>query len=44
VVQIFHRKTDEISITLRLVHDGSFDKILPKQVGYYGQELTENKL
>jgi hypothetical protein len=41
VLQFFKRKTDEISRTLRLKHDGvSFDKILPKQVGYFG---TENK-
>jgi hypothetical protein len=32
VLKIFHtKKTDEISRTLRLMHDGkSFDKILPK--------------
>jgi hypothetical protein len=33
----FIRKTDEISRTLLLMHDGvSFDKIQPKQVGYFG--------
>jgi hypothetical protein len=30
-------KTDDILRTLLLMHDGvSFDKILPKQVGYFG--------
>jgi hypothetical protein len=42
--RFFIRKTDEISRTLRLIHDGiSFDKILPKQVGYF-ENLTENNL
>jgi hypothetical protein len=31
------RKTDDILRTLLLMHDGvSFDKIQPKQVGYFG--------
>jgi hypothetical protein len=35
--RFFIRITDEILRTLRLMHDGiSFDKILPKQVGYFG--------
>jgi hypothetical protein len=35
------RKTDEISRTLRLMHDGiSFDKILPKQVDYFGTGIN----
>jgi hypothetical protein len=33
----FVRKTDDILRTLLLMHDGvGFDKILPKQVGYFG--------
>jgi hypothetical protein len=33
----FVRKTDDILRTLLLMHDGgSFDKIQPKQVGYFG--------
>jgi hypothetical protein len=42
VLQIFHtKKTDEMSRTLRLMHDGiSFDKILPKQVGYFGTRIN----
>jgi hypothetical protein len=41
-----NEKTDEMSRSLRLMHDGiSFDKILPKQVGYFGTRiLTENNL
>jgi hypothetical protein len=35
--RFFVRKTDDILWTLLLMHDGvSFDKILPKQVGYFG--------
>jgi hypothetical protein len=35
--RFFIRKNNEISRTLRLMHDGrSFDKILPRQVGYFG--------
>jgi hypothetical protein len=35
--RIFVRKTDDILRTLLLMHDGvSFDKIQPKQVGYFG--------
>jgi hypothetical protein len=35
VLQIF--RTNDILITLLLMHDGvSFDKIQPKQVGYFG--------
>jgi hypothetical protein len=35
--RFFVRKTDDILSTLLLMHDGvSFDKILPKQVGYFG--------
>jgi hypothetical protein len=35
--RFFIRKTDEILRTLLLMHDGkSFDKIQPKQVGYFG--------
>jgi hypothetical protein len=35
--RFFIRITDEILRTLLLMHDGiSFDKILPKQVGYFG--------
>jgi hypothetical protein len=34
--RFFVRKTDDILRTLLLMHDGvSFDKILPKQVGYF---------
>jgi hypothetical protein len=38
VLQIFRTKNpDDILRTLLLMHDGvSFDKILPKQVGYFG--------
>jgi hypothetical protein len=37
VLQIFCTKTDDILRTLLLMHDGvSFDKIQPKQVGYFG--------
>jgi hypothetical protein len=37
------RKTDEISRTLRLMHDGiSVDKILPKQVGYFGKTINRD--
>jgi hypothetical protein len=37
VLQFFIRKTNAISRTLRLMHDDgiSFDKILPKEVGYF---------
>jgi hypothetical protein len=36
----FIQKADEISGTLRLMHDGiGFDKILPKQVGYFGTRI-----
>jgi hypothetical protein len=39
------RKTGDILRTLLLMHDDvSFDKILPKQVGYFGTELTENNV
>jgi hypothetical protein len=32
---------DAISRTLRLMHDGiRFDKILPKQVGYFGTRIN----
>jgi hypothetical protein len=35
------RKADEISRILRLMHDGiSFDRILPKQVGYFGTRIN----
>jgi hypothetical protein len=36
--RFFVRKTDDILLrTLLLMHDGvSFDKIQPKQVGYFG--------
>jgi hypothetical protein len=35
--RFFVRKTDDILRTLVLMHDGvSFDKIQPKQVGYFG--------
>jgi hypothetical protein len=35
------RKTDEILINLRLLHDGiSFDKILPKQVDYFATRIN----
>jgi hypothetical protein len=35
--RFFVRKTDDILRTLLLMHDGvSFDKIQPKQVGYFG--------
>jgi hypothetical protein len=34
-------KNDEISRTLRLMHDGiGFDKIIPKQVGYFGKRIN----
>jgi hypothetical protein len=37
VLQIFVRKSDDILRTLLLMYDGiSFDKIQPKQVGYFG--------
>jgi hypothetical protein len=39
VLQIFHRID-----TLRLVHGGSFDKILPKQAGYFGTRLNWKQL
>jgi hypothetical protein len=43
--RFFIRKTDEISRTLRLMHNGiSFDKILPKPAGYFGPTLTESYL
>jgi hypothetical protein len=36
-----YEKTDEISNTLRMKHDGiSFDKILPKQVVYFGTRIN----
>jgi hypothetical protein len=32
---------DEISRTLRLMHDGvSLDEILPKEVGYFGTRIN----
>jgi hypothetical protein len=35
--RFIQKKTLSISRTLHLMHDGiSFDKILPKQVGYFG--------
>jgi hypothetical protein len=35
------RKTDEILRTLRLLHDGTgFDKILSKQMGYFGTRIN----
>jgi hypothetical protein len=35
--RFFVRKTDDILRTLLLMHEGvSFDKIQPKQVGYFG--------
>jgi hypothetical protein len=35
--RFFIRKNDDILRTLLLMHDGvSFDKIQPKQVGYFG--------
>jgi hypothetical protein len=38
---IHAEKNDEISRTLRLMHDGiSFDKIIPKQVGYFGKRIN----
>jgi hypothetical protein len=36
--------TDEILRTLYLMHDGiRFGKILPKQVGYFGTSMLENR-
>jgi hypothetical protein len=35
---------DKLLRTLHLMHDGRFDKILPKQVGNFRRELTENSL
>jgi hypothetical protein len=36
-----YEKTDEISRTLRLMHDGiSFDENLHKQVGYFGTRIN----
>jgi hypothetical protein len=41
----FIGKTGEISRTLRLMHGGiCFDKILPKQVGYFGTRITLNTI
>jgi hypothetical protein len=41
--RFFIRKTDVISITLRLMHDGiGFDKIWPKQVGDFGTRTANN--
>jgi hypothetical protein len=41
VLQIFHQKPMTIPRTLRLMHDGiSFDKIRPKQVGYFGTRIN----
>jgi hypothetical protein len=35
------KKTDEISITFRLMRDSiSFDKIQPKQLGYLGTRIN----
>jgi hypothetical protein len=35
---------DEISRTLRLMHDGiGFDKIQPKQVGYFGTRINREQ-
>jgi hypothetical protein len=38
---LYRRPVDEISRTLHLMLDGiSFDKILPKQVGYFGTRIN----
>jgi hypothetical protein len=39
--RFFIRKIDEISRSLRLMHDGApFDKILPRQEGYFGARIN----
>jgi hypothetical protein len=41
IMHCLFRRPDEISSNLGLMHGGmSFDKIVPKQVGYFGTRIN----